>query len=167
MGKIKESSKRKILEIIEEKRSTMESPLIAILSEIQATFGYVDLEVQELVAEELGISKSDVYGVVSFYSYFSMKPKGKYVIQVCFGTACYVKGGEAVLNEFYSKLGIKPGETSEDGLFSVDALRCIGACSLAPVVSVNGKVYPHVSMGDVTKILDEYRKKEETSYAEV
>ena len=164
-GVIKRECIDKIMKIINEKKSTMESPLIPILSDIQSEFGYVDVEVQEIVAKELGISKSDVYGVVSFYSYFSMKPKGKYVIQVCFGTACYVKGGENVLNEFYSKLGIKPGETSEDGLFSVDALRCIGACSLAPVVSVNGKVYPHVSISDVTKILNEYRKKEEANNA--
>lgn len=155
-----EKSKEKIYQIINEKKSSMESPLMAILSEIQATFGYIDEEVQEIVAKELEISKSDVYGVVSFYSYFSMKPKGKYVIGVCFGTACYVKGTQAIIDEFSSKLGIKPGETSEDGLFSIDILRCIGACGLAPVVSINGKVYPHVEIKDVSKIIKEYKDKE-------
>ena len=160
MNQITNWSKKKILQIVNEKKKTMESPLIAILSEIQSTFGYVDLEVQEIVAQALGISKSDVYGVVSFYSYFSMTPKGKHVIQVCFGTACYVKGGQAIVDEFSSKLGIKPGETSEDGLFSIDILRCIGACSLAPVVSVDGKIYPHVAIKDIGGIIKEYQDKE-------
>lgn len=163
MGNITEVSKKRIYEIINEKKKEMESPLMAILSEIQATFGYIDLEVQEIVSKELGISKSDVYGVVSFYSYFSMKPKGKYVIGVCFGTACYVKGTQAIIDEFSSKLGIKPGETSEDGLFSIDILRCIGACGLAPVISVNGKIYPHVEIKDVSKIIKEYKDKEVNS----
>ncbi len=160
MENITEVSKKKIYQIINEKKNEMESPLMAILSEIQATFGYIDLEVQEIVSKELGISKSDVYGVVSFYSYFSMKPKGKYVIGVCFGTACYVKGTQAIIDEFSSKLGIKPGETTEDGLFSIDILRCIGACGLAPVISVNGKIYPHVEIKDVSKIIKEYKDKE-------
>lgn len=157
---ITKNSLEKIYKIINEKKAKMESPLMAILSEIQATFGYIDLEVQEIVAKELNMSKSDVYGVVSFYSYFSMKPKGKYVIGVCLGTACYVKGTQAILDEFASKLGIKEGETTEDGLFSIDVLRCIGACGLAPVVSINGKVYPHVEIKDVTKIIKEYKDKE-------
>ena len=159
-ARITDKSKKLIYKIINEKKATMESPLMAILSEIQATFGYIDLEVQEMIAKELGLSNSDVYGVVSFYSYFSMKPKGKYVIGVCFGTACYVKGTQSIIDEFSSKLGIKPGETSEDGLFSIDILRCIGACGLAPVVSVNGKVYPHVEIKDVAKIIKEYKDKE-------
>ncbi len=160
MGNITEVSRKKIYQIISEKKKEMESPLMAILSEIQATFGYIDLEVQEIISKELGISKSDVYGVVSFYSYFSMKPKGKYVIGVCFGTACYVKGTQAIIDEFSSKLGIKPGETSEDGLFSIDILRCIGACGLAPVISVNGKIYPHVAIKDVDKIIADCKKGE-------
>lgn len=157
---ITEKSIEKIYQIINEKKSSMESPLMAILSEIQATFGYIDEEVQAIIAKELDISKSDVYGVVSFYSYFSMKPKGKYVIGVCFGTACYVKGTQAIIDEFSSKLGIKPGETSADGLFTIDILRCIGACGLAPVISVNGKIYPHVEIKDVSKIIKEYKDKE-------
>lgn len=164
-GKITNNSKELIYKIINEKKQEMESPLMAILSEIQATFGYIDLEVQEIIANELNISKSDVYGVVSFYSYFSMKPKGKYVIGVCFGTACYVKGTQAIIDEFSSKLGIKPGETSEDGLFSIDILRCIGACGLAPVISINGKVYPHVEIKDVSKIIKEYKDKEVSNNA--
>lgn len=163
-GKITELNKKKIYKIIKEKKESMESPLIAILSEIQSTFGYIDEEVQEMIAQELDMSKSDVYGVVSFYSYFSMKPKGKYVIGVCFGTACYVKGTQAIIDEFSNKLGIKPGETSEDGLFSIDILRCIGACSLAPVVSVNGKIYPHVAIKDVAKIIQEYKNMESENH---
>ena len=158
--KITKANLDKIYKIIKEKKKNMESPLMAILSEIQATFGYIDLEVQEIIANELNMSKSDIYGVVSFYSYFSMTPKGKYVIGVCLGTACYVKGTQAILDEFCSNLGIKEGQTSEDGLFSIDVLRCIGACGLAPVITVNGKVYPHVAIKDVSKIIKEYRDKE-------
>lgn len=101
---------------------------------------------------------SEIYGVVTFYSFFSLTPKGKYVIGVCLGTACYVKGGQNVLDKFATLLGIKSGETTEDGLFTLDSLRCIGACGIAPAVSINGKVYSKVTVDEVAKIIDSYKK---------
>ena len=111
--------------------------------------------VQELIALELGISAARVYGVVSFYSFFTMKPKGKYPISVCMGTACYVRGGEKVLDEFRRQLGIEVGGTTPDGLFSLDSLRCVGACGLAPVVMIGPRVYGRLKVTDVKGILDE------------
>ena len=141
-------------------RKNMETPLMMILSDIQNKYGYISLEVQQIVANELNIPVSEVYGVVTFYSYFSLQPKGKYVIGICMGTACYVKGSQSLLDSFCNRLGIKEGQTTEDGLFTIDVLRCIGACGLAPVVSVNGKIYPHVTLKDVDKIIAECKKGE-------
>ena len=135
------------------------SPLMLVLSETQKEYGYIPLEVQELISKELNIPVSDIYGVVTFYSFFSLEPKGRYVIAVCLGTACYVKGGQNLLDKFAELLKIKPGQTSEDGLFTLDALRCIGACGIAPAISINGKVYPKVTLSQVQTIIDEYRKK--------
>lgn len=122
---------------------------------MQDTLGYLPKEVQELIALELGISAARVYGVVSFYSFFTMKPKGKYPISVCMGTACYVRGGEKVLDEFRRQLGIEVGGTTPDGLFSLDSLRCVGACGLAPVVMIGPRVYGRLKVADVKGILDE------------
>lgn len=133
------------------------TPLMMILSDIQKEYGYIPLEVQELVSARTGISVAEIYGVVTFYSFFSLKPKGKYVIGCCLGTACYVKGAQQVIDKFSEILGIKPGQTTEDGLFTLDALRCIGACGIAPAVSINGKVYPKTSVNAVQGIIDEYR----------
>ncbi len=133
------------------------TPLMMILSDIQKEYGYIPLEVQELVSLLTGIPVSEIYGVVTFYSFFSLTPKGKFVIGVCLGTACYVKGSQLVLDKFEELLKIKPGETSEDGLFTLDALRCVGACAIAPAVSINGKVYPMVQVSQVEKIVSEYR----------
>jgi NADH-quinone oxidoreductase subunit E/NADP-reducing hydrogenase subunit HndA len=118
------------------------------------------LEVQELVSQQIGIPVAEIYGVVTFYNFFSLTPKGKYVIGVCLGTACYVKNSQNVLDKFESILGIKPGETTEDGLFTIEAIRCMGACALAPAVSVNGKVYPQMSVDAVAGVVDEYKKME-------
>ncbi|MCQ2425613.1 MAG: NAD(P)H-dependent oxidoreductase subunit E [Lachnospiraceae bacterium] len=133
------------------------TPLMMILSDIQKEYGYIPLEVQELVSERTGISVAEIYGVVTFYSFFSLKPKGKYVIGCCLGTACYVKGAQQVIDKFSELLGIKPGQTTEDGLFTLDALRCLGACGIAPAVSVNGKVYPKVAVNQVQGIIDELK----------
>ena len=133
------------------------TPLMMILSDIQNEYGYIPLEVQELVSEKTGISVAEIYGVVTFYSFFSLKPKGKYVIGCCLGTACYVKGAGQVFDKFSEVLGISGGETTEDGLFTLDALRCIGACGIAPAVSINGKVYPKVAVNDVPGIVESYR----------
>ena len=137
------------------------TPLMMILSDIQKEYGYIPLEVQELVSLLTGIPVSEIYGVVTFYSFFSLTPKGKYVVGVCLGTACYVKGSQLVLDKFEELLGIKPGETSTDGLFTLDALRCVGACAIAPAVSINGKVYPMVQVSHVEKIISDIRRKEE------
>mgnify|MGYP000295687696 FL=1 len=136
------------------------TPLMMILSDIQKEYGYIPLEVQEIVSERTGISVAEIYGVVTFYSFFSLTPKGKYVIGCCLGTACYVKGAQQVIDKFSEILGIKPGETTKDGLFTIDALRCIGACGIAPAVSINGQVYPKVSVNAVPGIVDEYMAKE-------
>ena len=100
------------------------------------------------------------FTVVTFYSFFSLKPKGKYVIGVCLGTACYVKGAQQIIDKFSEIIGIKPGETSEDGMFTLDALRCIGACGIAPAVTINGKVYPKLTVDAVPAIVNEYKAME-------
>ena len=131
--------------------------LISVLHKAQEIFGYLPEEVQTFVAEQLGISIAKVYGVVSFYSYFTMTPKGKFPVAVCMGTACYVRGAEKVLHSFQNQLGIKTGETTADGLFSIDALRCVGACGLAPVVLVGEDVYGRDEAKDVAAIIKKYR----------
>lgn len=133
------------------------TPLMMILSDIQKEYGYIPLEVQELVSEKTGIGVAEIYGVVTFYSFFSLKPKGKNVIGCCLGTACYVKNAQQVIDKFSEILGIKPGETSEDGLFTLDALRCIGACGIAPAVQINGTVYPKLTVDKVAPIIEELK----------
>ncbi|MGN1033361.1 MAG: NAD(P)H-dependent oxidoreductase subunit E [Intestinibacter sp.] len=137
-----------------------ESSLIFVLKEAQGIFGYLPKEVQLHIAKRLKISPATVYGVVSFYSYFSVNPIGEYKISVCLGTVCFVKGSDKVMAEFEKQLGIKAGETTEDLKFTLEGLRCVGACGLAPVVTVNGKVYGQVTVDDVPKILDNYRNLE-------
>ena len=116
---------------------------------------------QEFIAEKLNIPVSKVYGVVTFYSFFTMEKKGKYVINVCLGTACFVRGADKILSEFERLLGIKNGETTPDGKFTLSSLRCVGACGLAPVVQVNGKTYGNATTETVKQILEEYRALEE------
>ena len=135
---------------------TKEGSLIAVLHKAQSIFGYLPSDVQAFIAEHMEESLAHIYGVVSFYSYFTMIPKGKYPISVCMGTACYVRGADKVLEEFEKQLHIKPGETTFDRKFSIDALRCVGACAIAPVVLVGEKVYQKVKPGDVAKIIAEY-----------
>ena len=114
-------------------------------------------DILQIISKELDIPVATIYGVVTFYSFFSLKPKGRVVIGVCLGTACYVKGSQQVIDKFCEILKIKPGETTEDGEFTIDALRCIGACGVAPAVSINGTVYPKVSVSDVQKIINHYK----------
>ena len=159
MAKLQPQAVKLITEIVERYKDEP-TPTMMILEDIQKEYGYIPLEVQELVSELTGVPVSDIYGVVTFYSFFSMVPKGKYVIGVCLGTACYVKGAQLVLDKFSQLLGIKPGETTEDGLFTIDVLRCIGACAIAPAVSINGKVYPQCKVDNVPNIIKEYRQKE-------
>lgn len=132
--------------------------LIAVLHKAQSLFGYLSQDVQIFVAKKLSIPAAKVNGVVTFYSYFTEEPTGKYVINICMGTACFVKGSGDVLSEFENKLNIKLGGTTEDGKYTLQVLRCVGACGLAPVVTVNDKVYGHFTPKMVDKILDEYKE---------
>ncbi len=159
MAHLQAAAVKKIHEICD-RYANEKTPLMMILSDIQKEYGYIPLEVQEIVSARTGISVAEIYGVVTFYSFFSLTPKGKYVIGVCLGTACYVKGAQQVLDKFSELLGIKPGETSADGLFTLDALRCIGACGIAPAVTINGKVYPKLSVDAVPKVVNEYKEME-------
>ena len=134
---------------------TTKGELIRVLHTAQGLFGYLPKEVQVYVAKKLNVPVSKVYGVVSFYSFFTMKPKGEYDISVCLGTACYVRGADAVLTELTKKLNIEVGETTADGKFSLRTLRCVGACGLAPVVMVGEKVYGRVTPDMVDGILAE------------
>ena len=131
--------------------------LINVLHKTQDYLGYLPAEAQEVIAQELHIPTAKVYGVVSFYSFFTMIPKGKYPISICMGTACYVRGAERILDEFKHLLGLNVGETASDGLFSLASLRCVGACGLAPVVLVGDKVYGRLASDDVRNIVDEYK----------
>ncbi|MCK5806036.1 MAG: NAD(P)H-dependent oxidoreductase subunit E [Lentisphaeria bacterium] len=129
--------------------------LIQCLHRAQGVFGYLPEEVQTFVADRLGLHLSEVYGVVSFYSFFTDKPQGKYQINICTGTACFVRGAGRVLDEFKRYLNLEEGETSKDGKFTLGALRCVGACSLAPVVMVNGKVYANATAKMVADIIQD------------
>ena len=151
-----ESNVAKIKAICEEFNND-KGELINVLHKAQHTFGYLPEEVQEIIAEELNTSLAHVYGVVSFYSFFTMTPKGDHPINICMGTACYVRGAEKVLQEFKDILKIKVGETTKDEKFSLSSLRCVGACGLAPVVLVGDKVYGRVTLDNVQEILDEYK----------
>ena len=131
-----------------------EGELINILREAQEIFGYLPQDVQLFIARKMGIPAAKVFGVATFYSFFTMEPRGKHVISVCMGTACFVKAADKVLDELRSRLKIVNGNTSEDGMYTVDTVRCIGACGLAPVVLVNGKVYGRVKPEDVATILE-------------
>jgi len=159
MQKLSEAAVKQINEICD-RHANDKTPLMMILSDIQKEYGYVPVDVQEIVSEKTGISVAEIYGVVTFYSFFSLKPKGKYIIGCCLGTACYVKGAQQIIDKFSEELGIAPGETTEDGLFTIDALRCIGACGIAPAVTINGTVYPKMEVSQVPKVIEEYRSKE-------
>ena len=157
MAKIKLSEK-KLQELKEVCKSfnNEKSELINVLHKAQSLFGYLPAELQEVIAKELNVSVAHVYGVVTFYSFFTMTPKGVHPISICLGTACYVRGAEKVLEEFKKELKIQVGETSADGKFSLSCLRCVGACGLAPVVMVGEKVFGRVSPEGVKDIIAEY-----------
>lgn len=135
-----------------------ESELINVLHKVQGKLGYLPAEVQEVVAKELKSSVARVYGVVTFYSYFTMIPRGEFPISICMGTACYVRGAEQVLSEFKRQLKVEVGESTPDGKFSLNCLRCVGACGLAPVVTIGEKVFGRVAPTQVKKIITEYKQ---------
>lgn len=142
-------------EIIEKYKNTR-GALIPVLHEAQEVYGYLPLSVQKKISAGLDIPLAEIYGVVTFYTQFSLKPKGKYKVNVCMGTACYVKGAGQILDKFKEKLGIEVGDCTEDGKFSLDACRCIGACGLAPVLTINEEVYGRLTADDVEGILKKY-----------
>lgn len=146
----------KLNEIILEHKET-QGALMPILHEAQNVFGALPLEVQKVVSEELNIPLAEIYGVVTFYSQFSLVPKGDYIIGVCLGTACYVKGAQRLIDRISSELDVEVGTTSADGKYTLEATRCIGACGLAPVLTVNEDVYGRLVEADIPGILDKYR----------
>jgi NADH:ubiquinone oxidoreductase subunit E len=148
------------LENIIKKYKSIDGSLIPILQDAQILFGYLPDWVLKIIAKELNKSFSEVAGVVSFYSFFSRYPRGKYLIRVCLGTACYVRGGNEVLNALKKELNIDVGQTTPDRLFSLDIGRCFGACGLAPVIMINDDVHQRVKPSKITEILNYYRNKE-------
>ncbi|MGN1298920.1 MAG: NADH-quinone oxidoreductase subunit NuoE [Candidatus Scatovivens sp.] len=147
---------RKILEKYEKDKSN----LIQILNEVQEKYGYIPEFAQTEIANYLGIEKAEVYGVITFYSRFTLNPKGKYSVSICLGTACFVKGSEKLLDKAKEILGIEEGQTTSDGKFSIDATRCIGACGLAPVFTINDEVYGKATPEILEKVIREYKDKD-------
>ncbi|MDK2985827.1 MAG: hypothetical protein PWQ96_1469 [Clostridia bacterium] len=136
------------------------SALIEVLHKAQELIGFIPRPVQIKIAEGLGVSLGDVYSVVSFYSYFSEKPKGKYQISICKGTACYVKGSSEIIEKLEKELGIRAGDTTDDGLFSLEVVRCLGACGLGPVMTVNGTAHGLLKPDKAVEILKKYKEEE-------
>ncbi len=153
VGNMTEQEKFALLTEVMNDYEYRESNLIQVLHMAQAIFGYLPAEVQKFIAQEMKLSLSKVNSVLSFYSFFSTQPKGKYTVSVCLGTACYVRGGKEVLNKLKEVLGIEVAETTEDKMFSLSVMRCIGACGLAPAMSINGRVYKQVSPNKIQGIL--------------
>ena len=144
-----------LLAVIAEKKDT-QGALMPILQKAQEIYGYLPIEVQKIISDNTGIPLEKIYGVVTFYAQFSLYPKGEYTISVCLGTACYVKGSGDIFNKLSEKLGIAGGECTPDGKFSLEACRCIGACGLAPVLTVNEDVFGRLTVDDVDKIIEKY-----------
>ena len=155
----KEKSKDKFTEELFSEYKPIKDNLIQMLNEVQEHYGYVPMEVQKELSEFLSIPMAEIYGVVTFYSRFSLKPKGKYNISVCLGTACFVKGSQKIMDRLLERLKIQPGETTKDGLFSIEETRCVGACGLAPVFTVNGEVYGKATVQKLDQVLDELIEK--------
>lgn len=149
---------QKLSQVIEKYRANGRKSLMQVLQEAQGIYGYLPLEVQREVSRGLNVSVAEVYGVISFYSFFSLVPKGENEVSVCLGTACYVKGSQAILEKVEQELGIKSGECSKDGKFSINACRCIGACGLAPVMMINEDVYGRLTADEIPAILAKYKE---------
>ncbi|MCL2669339.1 MAG: NAD(P)H-dependent oxidoreductase subunit E [Syntrophaceae bacterium] len=135
-----------------------DTALIKVLYEAQRTFGYLPREAVFFIGEQLNVPVSKIYGIISFYSYFTTEPKGRYQCKLCMGTACFVRGADKVARELESQLGIKMGETTEDKQFSLEGLRCVGACGLAPVLLVNEEVFGKVGVEDMSKIIAQHQE---------
>lgn len=152
--------KRELLKAIENHKN-QPGGLMPVLQEAQGIYGYLPIEVQQMIADGMGVHLSEVYGVATFYSQFSLTPKGEHIISVCLGTACYVKGADKVLAAIEDELGIKSGECTPDGMFSIEACRCLGACGLAPVMTVDGEVYGKCTPESAVEIIRQYAQKED------
>ena len=148
------------LETLFQKYLPEKDNLIQMLNEVQEHYGYVPMHVQKELSEFLNVPMAEIYGVVTFYSRFSLEPQGKYKISVCLGTACFVKGSQKIMDRLVDRLKIKEGETTKDGLFTIEQTRCVGACGLAPVFTVNGEVYGKASVQKLDQVLDELIEKE-------
>ena len=155
---IENQIKEDMVQILE-KYTTDRDNLIQILNETQEKFGYIPKTSQLAISEHLGLTMAEVYSVITFYSRFSLKPKGKYNVSVCLGTACFVKGSEQILNRLKDRLKIDVGQTTADGKFSIDATRCVGACGLAPVFTVNNEVHGKATVKKLDEVLDELMSK--------
>lgn len=147
----KDTYLEQLLSIYEPKKDN----LIQMLNEIQEHYGYVPMYVQKELSNFLSIPMAEIYGVITFYSRFSLKPQGKYKISVCLGTACFVKGSQKIMDRLTERLKIEPGQTTKDGMFTIDQTRCVGACGLAPVFTVNGEVYGKATVQKLDQVLDE------------
>ena len=147
---------KKILEVYTQEKDN----LIPILNDIQVKYGYIPQIAQKEISEYLKIPMAEIYGVITFYSRFTLKPKGKYAISVCLGTACFVKGSEKIMERLKGRLKIKEGETTPDGKFSIDSTRCVGACGIAPVFTINGEVYGRETVKKLDEVLDKLEKGE-------
>lgn len=145
-----------LLSFIEEVRNE-QGNLMPVLQKAQEIFGCLSYDVQELISKELKVPMAEIYGVATFYSLFALEPKGEHVVRVCMGTACYVRGAQAVLDKLAEELNVAVGKTTEDGKFTLEATRCLGACGLAPVMTIGEKVYGRITADDVKKILQEYK----------
>ncbi|WBW95619.1 NADH-quinone oxidoreductase subunit NuoE family protein [Oceanirhabdus sp. W0125-5] len=145
------------LDEIIDKFGNSQKNLIPMLEKIQQILGFIPVSVQERIAQKTGIPENDIYGVVSFYSYFTMKPRARHRIQLCLGTACYVKGGKEIAETIEKMLNIKQGENTPDGRFMYEEARCFGTCGLAPVMAIDGKVYGKVKVEDLEEILSQYK----------
>jgi NADH:ubiquinone oxidoreductase subunit E len=156
MSEITEEMWQRVDAIIEQYRGTT-GALIPVLEECQNVCGYLPIEVQERISKGLKIPGSTVYGVVTFYSFFTMTPKGRHTIKVCLGTACYVRGGKANLDHVCDQFGLEVGGTTGDLRFSLESVRCLGACGMAPAMVVDGDTYAQVSKGNIMKILEHYQ----------
>lgn len=146
-------------EILNQYEQTKDN-LIQILNEVQEKYGYIPKAAQFAISEYLDIPMAEVFGVITFYSRFTLEPKGKYHISVCLGTACFVKGSEKILDRIKERLNLEEGKTSEDGKFSLDTTRCVGACGIAPVFTVNQEVYGHATVKKLDEVLDDLEKEE-------
>jgi NADH:ubiquinone oxidoreductase subunit E len=145
----------KLRAVIEEKRH-IEGSLMQVMQDAQGIYGYLPIEVQQIIAEGMGVSIEEVYGISTFYAQFALSPQGKYKVSVCLGTACYVKGAQKLIDRLIEVLGIQPGDCTADGKFSLEACRCIGACGLAPVLTVNEDVYGRLTEKDIDDIIAKY-----------